>query len=358
MPERNFNRRVPPKRCSMHQNPVASRYSRHLLAAFRQQSWRIGNSHWLESNDGPGLVKQVWLVFDSAANALICVSAPAFLEFLAMLQRDDLPLVHLTIAWIDDDNGPTPLFNFCIDRDSGMLATPLVTDEDLTRFQQHLYQVVSKTLLGEDTDSQGFSLFSLFCNDPDIQHRVLCDFLDHVASLPAVEHTADELAAMVSEDIAKSRDHHWQTGSIITRMQALQCLTRRGVLDDQLRKQTSIRPVMTTLPIPKIIDMVVACRLISREELESRSRKSSTVHLRYCTAAICRASTSRSLGEIAWAVGKRDHSTIVYGLQLMLIRNSVCKFHARLMACFTQCADHLAVYGHDKYRELIEKLKG
>ena len=80
---------------------------------------------------------------------------------------------------------------------------------------------------------------------------------------------------------------------------------------------------MTTLLA--IVEATAICAEIPRDLLISADRTQPIARVRQCGFVAARRHLQASVSDIGWAFGRRDHTTIIYGLRAVADRRSVAE---------------------------------
>ena len=127
------------------------------------------------------------------------------------------------------------------------------------------------------------------------------------------------------------------------RWDVITMLRRKGHLLPFDKKHTSLRPLLSSPSFSDIARIVENTRLCSFDDIRSSSRTNRAVRARYIAAHIMRSTTSKTVEQIGAALGNRDHSSIVHGLNQIDAWAKARPLNALLLDVFCRLADNLGI---------------
>ena len=212
-----------------------------------------------------------------------------------------------------------------------------------TKHFLHYLQYVSAKRTG-DVAQDEFELKLLFTvsNCPDVQFRASEELIRHAANNGFLHRPLEE----AFEDF-KELWEVFRTGRCPffppTRWDVITMLRERGHLLPTDKKQSALRPLLSSASFNDIARILENTRLCSGDAIRSSSRTSDAVRARYIAAHIMRWTTSKTVAQIGAALGDRDHSSVVHGLRQIDAWAKKRPVNARFLDMFCRLADNVGI---------------
>lgn len=145
---------------------------------------------------------------------------------------------------------------------------------------------------------------------PDLETRIaILRFKAESQSLPIAEDIIDLIAQRIVSNI---RELEGALNKVVAHARLTRTLPSRETLDESLQ---DIIAAPKTLTPQQVLDAVTRFYNITDKEIKGRRRNKDIVRPRQVAMYLARKETQASLPEIGAALGGRDHTTVLYGIQ-------------------------------------------
>ena len=282
----------------------------------------------------------LWLAFNTPLDAYWAAESALGQYGINAVKIDDRIGRVIITAKESTDYGYTPFIKRSFTPKDKRIKT--IRPSETKHFLHYLQHASVKRTGDAAQDEFELKLMFTVSNCTDIQLKASEDLIMHAGNNGFLCRPLDEAFEDLKElwEALRTARHPFCPP---TRWDVITMLRRKGHLLPVDKKHSALRPFLSSASFSDIARIVENTRLCSFDDIRSSSRASGTVRARYIAAHVMRSTTSRTVEQIGAALGNRDHSSIVHGLNQIDAWAKARPLNALLLDVFCRLADNVGI---------------
>ena len=282
----------------------------------------------------------LWLPFNTPLDAYWAAESALGQYGINALKIDDRIGRVIITAKESTDYGYTPFIKRSFTPKDRRIKT--IRPSETKHFLHYLQHASAKRTGDAAQDEFELKLMFTVSNCMDVQLKASEDLIVHAGNNGFLCRPLDEALEDLKElwEALRTVRHPFCPP---TRWDVITMLRRKGHLLPVDKKHSALRPFLSSASFSDIARIVENTRLCSFDDIRSSSRASGTVRARYIAAHVMRSTTSRTVEQIGAALGNRDHSSIVHGLNQIDAWAKARPLNALLLDVFCRLADNVGI---------------
>lgn len=141
---------------------------------------------------------------------------------------------------------------------------------------------------------------------------------------------------------------------VFSRCDAIKLLAERGILNNFVGRQRPLRPMGTSVGLHDVLSFVASAYRLKVDDLTSRDRRFYIMHARQMAVYIMRNVTSRSLAEIGYTIGNRNHASVINSVMRIECWRMMDPMHSWLVDSFMNIADNIGLLKVHSFKQKVK----